>query len=265
MKISLKDTEAILGLVQDASQSIIEIYNSACFGIEAKKDNSPVTLADKASHAILASGLNKLYPDIPVLSEEAKITPYAIRKEWECFWLIDPLDGTKEFILKNGEFTINLALIQKNKPVFGVVAAPAKKVVYFAGKEYGPYKKEKGSLLKIKAKKRAGKKLLVARTRSHKNKKEDVFISRLRPCEAIYAGSALKFCLVAEGRADIYLRGGPTMEWDTAAGQCIAAEAGAETFDLGGNPFLYNKKSLLNPGLVCTANKKIIERIGFYG
>lgn len=254
MELIEKKKKEILSLVDKAAEAVLDIYKSVNLGIKKKKDNSPITLADEASHHLLTAGLKKLYPDIPVISEEEKITPYNIRKNWPYFWLLDPLDGTKEFILKNGEFTINLALIEKDTPIIGIIAAPTKRLVYFAAKGGGAYKKEaEGSLCPIKAKNQPGNTLVATRSRSHKNKREESILAKLGKTKTIHAGSALKFCLVAEGRADIYLRGGPTMEWDTAAGQCIAAEAGAKTYTLEGQPFLYNKKSLLNPGLICTA------------
>lgn len=266
MELTKTDIAAILSDLNQAAAAILDIYRSADLEVEIKKDNSPLTLADKTSHQIITSSLKKLYPDIPVISEEAKLAPYKVRKNWHYFWLLDPLDGTKEFISKNGEFTINLALIRGSQPIFGAILAPVEKVIYFAQKDRGAYVKKAGSTPKLlRARTESRKTIVVARTRSHKNKKEEPIISKLGRIKVISAGSALKFCLVAQARADIYLRGGPTMEWDTAAGQCIAAESGAKTFCLDGQPFLYNKESLLNPGLICTANQELIKKIGFYG
>lgn len=262
MNLDASQIQELLTQINKASAAILDIYQSNDLGIETKKDNSPLTLADKTSHDILVTELEKLYPEIPILSEEGADIAYEVRKDWQYFWVIDPLDGTKEFISGNGEFTINLALVKEDKPVFGVVAAPTKDTVYFANKGQGAYKKEnKNCPQPIKANKELRQKTIVARTRSHKNKKEEPILAKLGPAETIHAGSALKFCLVAEGKADIYLRGGPTMEWDTAAGQCIAAEAGAETYTIDGKPFLYNKDNLLNPGLICTANPEILNKL----
>jgi 3'(2'), 5'-bisphosphate nucleotidase len=262
MFLNNNQIQEILNQVEKASLAILDIYQSSDLEIETKKDNSPLTLADRTSHDILVTELKKLYPDIPILSEEGADVAYEIRENWQYFWVIDPLDGTKEFISKNGEFTINLGLVKDNQPIFGVVAAPTKDTVYFASQGSGAYKKENNnSPQSIKAKEKTNQKIIVARTRSHKNQKEELLISKLGQTETIHAGSALKFCLVAEGKADIYLRGGPTMEWDTAAGDCIAAEAGAKTYTIDGKPFLYNKQSLLNPGLICTANPEILNKV----
>ncbi|MGM0568793.1 MAG: 3'(2'),5'-bisphosphate nucleotidase CysQ [Elusimicrobiota bacterium] len=244
------DINKLLALTRRAGQKIMEIYDSS-FDVELKKDLSPITLADRASHEILLSGLNKLFPRIPVLSEEGKDIPYSERKKWDYFWLIDPLDGTKEFISKNGEFTINIALIKKTRPVFGLVSIPAKNTIYYALHKKGAYKKEKDKeAKKINIGKDNKNETVVVRSRSHKSSKEEEIISKLRNVKEIYAGSALKFCLIAEGKADIYLRSGPTMEWDTAAGHCVAQEAGAEIKTLKEKDFRYNKKELLNPGFI---------------
>jgi 3'(2'), 5'-bisphosphate nucleotidase len=263
MKLTSQQISALLKQVNRASVAILDIYQSANLDIEYKKDKSPLTLADKTSHDVLVLGLKRMHPDIPILSEEGAAISYETRKQWPYFWVIDPLDGTKEFISKNGEFTINLALVKGNKPIFGAVAAPTKGTVYFANQGNGAYKKENNNPPQpIKAKEKTNQKIIVARTRSHKDEKEAGIIAKLGSSETIHAGSALKFCLVAEGKADIYLRGGPTMEWDTAAGDCIAAEAGAKTCTIDGNPFLYNKQNLLNPGLICTANSEIANQLG---
>ncbi len=262
MQLSRQAVKDILFQVDLASAAILDIYRSSDFRIELKKDNSPVTLADKTSNKILISSLSRFYPDVPVISEEAESVSYKTRRDWPYFWLIDPLDGTKEFIAKSGDFTINLALLKKNKPIFGVIAAPQRGVVYFAEKKGGAYKKEANkSPEPIIANKKTNESIIVVRTRMHKNKKEEEAISKIGSNQTIELGSSLKFCFVAEGKADIYLRGGPTMEWDTAAGHCIAAEAGAKIYTLSGQPFLYNKKSLLNPGLICTANKEILDSL----
>ncbi|MBD3263715.1 MAG: 3'(2'),5'-bisphosphate nucleotidase CysQ [Candidatus Omnitrophica bacterium] len=262
MHLTAEQINVLLSQIDKASSAILDIYKSSDLGISTKKDNSPLTLADKVSNQILTDKLKEIYPAIPILSEEGGGYPYELRKTWKYFWLLDPLDGTKEFISGNGEFTINLALIKGDTPLFGIVCAPTRGVVYFAQKSRGSYKKETGKLpQQIKARIKAEKETIVARSRSHKNKRENEIIEKIGLVKTIHAGSALKFCLVAEGTADIYLRGGPTMEWDTAAGQCIAENAGALTFTLEGNPFLYNKPSLLNPGLICTANKNIITKL----
>jgi len=256
IKLDNKDIESLLSLADKAAREIMEVYNTS-FDVENKKDNSPITLADRRSNDIIVSGLKKMYPDIPLISEEEKDIPYKERKNWEYFWLIDPLDGTKEFISKNGEFTINIALIEKNTPVFGLVSIPAKDTVYYALRGEGAYKKEKDKeIKKIHVRKENKDETVVVRSRSHKSKEEEKIISKLGQVKEISAGSALKFCLVAEGRADVYVRSGPTMEWDTASGHCVSEEAGARVKTIDGKKFVYNKKSLLNPGFVC-ARKNI--------
>ena len=239
-------------LAREASSAVMRFYNSEMLRVDYKKDNSCITDADRVSHDILSEGLEKFFPGMHVLSEEGKDIAHEERKNWRLFWLLDPLDGTKEFISKNGEFTVNIALIEKNSPVFGLVSAPAKNLTYYAVKGGGAFRKKKGEdACVIRAGKGARKEKVVVRSRSHAGKFEDEIISGLGPVKTIYAGSSLKFCLVAEGSADVYIRSGPTMEWDTAAGQCVAEEAGAEVATIEGEALLYNKKSLLNPGFIC--------------
>ncbi len=262
MIITEKDINSLLGAAVEASGAIMDIYDSQTGKVYLKDDNSCVTDADRASHDILKKSINKLYPSVPVISEEGEDVAHEERNKWESFWLIDPLDGTKEFISKNGEFTVNIALIKKNVPVFGLVSIPAKGLHYYAVKGKGVYKKEKNkSFSAIKTGKSAGGLTVVARSRSHGSESEDEIISNLGPVKTVYAGSALKFCLIAEGRADIYIRTGPTMEWDTAAGQCVAEEAGARVCDMEGSMLLYNKQSLLNPGFICAGDKTLINNI----
>jgi len=262
MNLSQRQIEEIISLVQKANQKILEIYNFSKIDISIKEDNSPITKADKVSHDLLTTELKKLYPDIPILSEEGEDISYQERKNWEYFWLIDPLDGTKEFILKNGEFTVNIALIHKNSPVFGIVSIPVKEWIYFSQKSKGAFKINKDKKAKkIQARNNPKGKIIVVRSRSHSDKKEQNIIEHLGGHEVVYAGSSIKFCYVAEGLADIYIRTGSTMEWDTGAGQCITECAGAKTFTLDGKPFLYNKQSLLNSGLVCTANNEISNKL----
>jgi len=261
MNLSQRQIKEIISLVQKANQKILEIYNSSKIDVSLKNDNSPITKADKVSHELLTSGLKELYPEIPILSEE-EIIPFKERKRWQHFWLIDPLDGTKEFISKNGEFTVNIALIYKNTPVFGIVSLPVKEFIYFSSKDKGAFKigKDKEAK-KIQIRNNPEGKIIVVRSRSHSDEKEQAIIERLGEYKVIQAGSSVKFCYVAEGLADIYIRTGPTMEWDTGAGQCIAECAGASIFNFEQRPFKYNKESLKNSGFVCSANKSILDII----
>lgn len=242
-----------------AGEEILKIYNSN-FEVEIKGDNSPLTLADKNAHTIICDYLNET--NYPILSEEGKEIDYEIRKKWDYFWMVDPLDGTKEFIKRNGEFTVNIALIHNQKPIMGVIYIPVSQTLYFASKEIGSFKIEKATSdfqsldeLVFKSKKlplnTIKNKFTVVASRSHLSEETEMFVDGLREThkeiDFISSGSSIKLCLVAEGRADIYPRFAPTMEWDTAAGQAICEMAGKHVFDyISNNPLIYNKKNLLN-------------------
>ena len=242
----------ILDIAVNAGEEIMKIY-SKDFDVEYKDDKSPLTEADKKSHNVIVEGLNKY--GLPVLSEEGKDIPYEERKDWSLFWMVDPLDGTKEFIKKNGEFTVNIALINNNAPVFGVVYAPAVNVIYFID-DNNAYKAEiinskinnvKKLPLNIKK-----DKLIVVASKSHMNEETKKYIESLEgEKEFISKGSSLKLCMVAEGAADIYPRLAPTMEWDTAAADAVVRKAGKMTYSYENNkPLRYNKENLLNPWFV---------------
>jgi len=246
------DVKKIIDIVSEADKEVLKIYKSLDFGLEYKEDNTPLTLADKVSHNTIIKGLTKFYPAIPVISEEAERAPFKERINWEYFWMVDPLDGTKEFVKRNGEFTINVALIHKGKPVLGVLSAPVLGLIYYADIDKGAFKKGKdGSIKPIRANINSGERISVVKSRSHSSRLDKEILSGLGKVKEITAGSSLKFCYVAEGTADIYLRGGRTMEWDTAAGHCIAETAGAEIRSFRGSSLRYNKKSLLNEKFVC--------------
>lgn len=236
-----------------AGEKIMEIYNSHEFlpGIDYKADNSPLTIADKEAHQVIASQLSQYYPEIPVLSEEGKHIEYSVRKDWDLFWLVDPLDGTKEFIKRNGEFTVNIALIKNGKTITGVIYAPVFKTIYYATQEDGAYKQvlgEEATPLKVNNK---HQNLIAVRSRSHGDPAEDELLGKYSVTDQVAIGSSLKFCLIAEGKADIYYRHGPTMEWDTAAGQAILEIAGGSVTSLDGKTTPYNKPSLLNGSFLC--------------
>jgi len=239
----------------DAAARIIDIYNTE-FSVEQKNDHSPLTKADMASHNIICKQLTELTPDIPVLSEESSDIPFEERKKWNYYWLVDPLDGTREFIKRNGEFTINIALIEQHSPILGVVHIPVSGLTYFATRGSGAFRQPRGELPKaIKVKKTKLKNITVAGSRSHGNEKQQAFIDGLGKVKVIAIGSSLKFCLVAEGEADIYPRFGPTSEWDTAAAQCIVEEAGGMVTDTSMETLRYNMKdSLLNPDFLVIAD-----------
>ncbi|MBU0762116.1 MAG: 3'(2'),5'-bisphosphate nucleotidase CysQ [Candidatus Altiarchaeota archaeon] len=242
--------EDIVEIALSAGEKIMSVY-AGDHKIEYKGDKSPLTEADRLSNETINSELNRLYPDIPVLSEENKNAEYETRKKWNTLWIVDPLDGTKEYIKKNGEFTVNIALVKAGNPVLGVVYAPAKKLLYYADKK-GAYKISDASKPeKLPTGKKEGNYVVVA-SRSHMNDETKKIINNLErihgKIDLISTGSSLKICLVAEGLADIYPRIAPTMEWDTAAAHAIANAAGKKVLIYSTEKELsYNKQDLLNP------------------
>jgi len=250
--------EPVIAIAKAAGEAIMQVY-STDFSVVKKEDNSPLTQADMAAHNIIVAALKMLTPDIPSLSEESEDISPDIRKEWRRYWLIDPLDGTREFVKRNGEFTVNIALIDDHKPVLGVVYAPVKELLYFACHQSGAYKQQDGhESEKISIKNFDASKPIVAGSRSHQDQKLHDFIQKIEmnlgvKSKLISIGSSLKICLVADGTADVYPRLGPTFEWDTAAGHCVLNEAGGDIVDEQGLSLLYNNKSsLLNPFFFAT-------------
>ncbi|MGH8120063.1 MAG: 3'(2'),5'-bisphosphate nucleotidase CysQ [Gammaproteobacteria bacterium] len=246
----------ICKITGDAARQILEIYNSE-FTIKHKDDHSPLTAADTAAHDAICKGLQDLTPDIPVLSEESANIPFSTRKNWRYFWLVDPLDGTREFIKRNGEFTINIALIEEHAPILGVVHVPVTGQIYFASRGNGAFRKPgNDGPVRIRTRSINPRHIAVAGSRSHGSAKQQAFFSKLGDVEIHAIGSALKFCLVAEGTVDIYPRFGPTSEWDTAAAQCIVEEAGGIVTGINFEPLRYNcQESLLNPDFLAIADK----------
>lgn len=248
--LSQIDLEKIVEIARDAGEVIMDIY-SKDFEVEYKDDNSPLTEADMEANRLICERLKNLYPNIPIMSEENKQTDYDIRKNWDYYWCIDPIDGTKEFIKKNGEFTVNIALIYDGIPVLGVVYAPAIEEMYKAKKLDGAYKNDEK--LPLYVNKTPDKKLSVVASKSHLSKETQEFIDNLetKSIEQVSKGSSLKLCMVAEGLADIYPRLAPTMEWDTAAADAIVRESGKMTYQFENKePILYNKEELLNPWFI---------------
>ncbi len=244
------DIEDIKKIALKAGETIMQIYTKD-FTIEYKDDKSPLTEADKKSNEIICSSLEKLYPEIPIMSEENKQVEYEVRKDWEYYWCIDPIDGTKEFIKKNGEFTVNIALINKDTPVLGVVYAPAIENMYSAKKGFGAFLN--GQKLPLKTNEKKEEKLFVVASKSHLSAETQEFIDNLdsKEIEQVSKGSSLKLCMVATGEADIYPRLAPTMEWDTAAADAVVREAGKMTYQYESDePLIYNKEDLLNPWFV---------------
>ncbi len=236
-----------------ACKEITDVYNSGDFQTEAKGDNSPLTLADKRAHIAIVSILRS--SNLPVLSEEGKYIPYEERKHWKRFWLVDPLDGTKEFLKRNGEFTVNIALIENQKPIVGVVAIPVNGDVFYAQQGMGAFVKRNGRIIVLPKRSpidRKKSRIRVVASRSHMNEETQTFIQSLSEPTLVSQGSSLKFMLLAEGKADVYPRFAPTMEWDTAAAHAIVNEAGISVFQKDtAIPLLYNKQDLLNPYFIC--------------
>lgn len=250
-----------------AGEKILSIYNDPAsdFQIERKADNSPLTIADRKANEVI-NGLLRNTP-FPILSEEGKQLPYEVRKTWETLWVVDPLDGTKEFIKRNGEFTVNIALVHKGVPVMGVIYLPVKQELYFASEGAGAYKLTgiatvdglSWDMLMVSAMKlpvdRVHDSFVIVASRSHLTPETEAYINEMRQChdnvDLVSSGSSIKICLVAEGKADVYPRFAPTMEWDTAAGHAIAREAGMEVYQAGTMlPLQYNKENLLNPWFI---------------
>lgn len=234
---------------EEASKEILEVYNSNDFAVEAKGDNSPLTRADRKAHNRISDILK--VTGLPVLSEEGKSIPYDERKHWSYFWMVDPLDGTKEFIKRNGEFTVNIALIHKSTPVLGVVVVPVSGEVFFAAQGHGAFVKKNGKEIRLEKRSRVDLNkpgLRVVASRSHMNEETETFINKLKDPVLVSKGSSLKFLMLAEGNADVYPRYAPTMEWDTAAAHAILKEMDINVLESGKNTALqYNKPDLLNP------------------
>lgn len=236
----------------EGGKAILKIYETADFGVEAKSDNSPLTLADKAAHQAIVRYLET--SGLPILSEEGKSISYEERSQWDYFWMVDPLDGTKEFIKRNGEFTVNIALIHKGKAILGVVYVPVLGKMYYALQGQGAFKQVENQIesLHTQAKHQSGaSNLKIVASRSHSNQETEDFIAQYPDAELVSMGSSLKFILVAEGAANVYPRIAPTMEWDTAAAQVVVEEAGGKVVQFTDNqPVVYNKENLLNPYFV---------------
>jgi len=243
--------KSVKSIAVEAGFAIMDVYNTD-YDIKIKPDNSLVTDADKKANTIITNKLNQLTPDIPILSEEGRNVPFSERANWKYFWLIDPLDGTKEFIKKNDEFTVNIAFIQNGKPTFGVVYAPALNILYWGEVGVGAYKKDKKSLeIKIHVLDELNNPVVVAGSRSHTSERMDAFMGQFKESEVRSMGSSLKVCLVADGSVHFYPRLGPTMEWDTAAAHAVLRAADGEIIKYGTNePLEYNKRNLLNPEFI---------------
>ncbi|PHN03165.1 3'(2'),5'-bisphosphate nucleotidase CysQ [Flavilitoribacter nigricans] len=257
--INWKDlAENVIEIAEAAGAAILDIYrNEADFNVEMKSDDSPLTKADRAANAVICEGLENLSQVFPIVSEENKAIPYEERKDFAYYWLVDPLDGTKEFIKRNGEFTVNIALVYEQQPVFGVVYAPVLEEMYWAIKGQGAWMRKGTTQQTLRANtfSMSDEGLKVVCSRSHLNEGTQAFIDALNQPEKVSQGSSLKFLLMAKGAAHVYPRLGPTMEWDTGAAQIVLEEAGGKVIDEETKaPLRYNKENLLNPYFIAYGN-----------
>jgi 3'(2'), 5'-bisphosphate nucleotidase len=249
-----RNIQTALKAAKEASEAILAIYHSNIWDIEYKKDNSPLTLADKKAHQVISDCLQST--GLPILSEEGKTISDEVRRHWEYFWLVDPLDGTKEFLNKNGEFTVNIALIYNSQPVWGVVSAPAHHTTWFMDEENKVFRKNDSGIVKQLFPRKSPLDLMcdglkVVASRSHIDNKTNLFLQQLNNPITVSMGSSLKFMMIAEQKADIYPRFAPTSEWDTAASHAILNALGYKVFKEGSESEIeYNKKELLNPGFI---------------
>jgi 3'(2'), 5'-bisphosphate nucleotidase len=258
--------ESVIALACDAASAILEVYR-ADFDVERKTDASPLTEADLASHRCIVEGLARLTPDIPVLSEEAEHkVAHDVRRRWQRLWIVDPLDGTREFVKRNGEFSVNIALVEDGVATWGVIQAPVTGVVWHGGSSHGAFLREgmAGEDRALRVRAPAAPPLHVAASRSHKDGRSEAFIDAMRAqgdVEQLNLGSSLKFCRIAEGALDVYPRFGPTCEWDTAAGQAILEGAGGQVVDPRGRPLRYNlRDTLLNGDFIAIGDPELAWR-----
>jgi len=254
--------QKVVHIARLAGEKILEVYNSE-YTIEHKEDNTPLTTADLAADKIICDALKELTPDIPILSEESTHIPFEIRKKWLRYWLIDPLDGTREFIKRNGEFTVNIALIENHQSILGVINVPVSGTDYYAWRGGHAYKKAPSAEQKIINVRTANRNnLTIAGSRSHVSDKLRTYLDKLGDIQLLSVGSSLKSCMVAEGTVDLYPRLGLTSEWDTAAAHCIVEEAGGYITQTDGSALLYNTKDcLLNPEFFVFGDNQILWKM----
>jgi 3'(2'), 5'-bisphosphate nucleotidase len=260
------DWNLVIDIAHQAGQKIMEVYHrKSVIKVQNKSDNSPLTEADLASHCHIENSLKKLFPHIPILSEESVGIEWGQRKSWERYWLVDPLDGTKEFVKRNGEFTVNIALIEKHQPVWGVVYAPVLETTWTGGLDSGAFKIVGGERKKIVVDPsfNVGDCRVVG-SRSHVNEKIKNYLAPIGEHELIPMGSSIKLCLIADGSAQLYPRLGPTSEWDTAAAHAVVCAAGGAVLTIDGYvPLEYNRKeSILNDFFIAVADRSFISKLG---
>ncbi|HEU4653255.1 MAG TPA: 3'(2'),5'-bisphosphate nucleotidase CysQ [Steroidobacteraceae bacterium] len=247
--------QPVFDIARRAGAAILDVY-AGHFQVTDKADQSPLTIADLRSHELITEGLRQLDPTIPVLSEEASSIAFEVRSTWNRYWLVDPLDGTREFVSRNGEFTVNIALIENHEAVAGIVYVPVTDTLYFGTRASGASRIVKNGAVERISVRSAQSPLRVVGSRSHRDPEFANLLPRLEPCELVSVGSSIKFCLVAEGKADFYPRFGPTSEWDTAAAQAVLEAAGGAVVTFDGAPLRYNTKaSLLNPSFIAIGDR----------
>jgi 3'(2'), 5'-bisphosphate nucleotidase len=261
----LPNVEDIIELAEKAGKAVYQIYMSEDFQVVIKEDNSPLTKADRLSNEIITAGLREVCPEIPIITEEEYKADYSLRKDWEYCWCIDPLDGTKEFINQNGEFTINIALLKNSRPFFGLIHVPCTKESYYAVSECGAFKCEEGVLMPLKYEASKDDVVRMVVSRSHITPMEyeykNMIESQGYKVEFTQYGAALKQCMIAEGKADVYPKYGQCYEWDTAAGDILVRESGGKVLNIENcEELVYNKEDLRNPEFVMFA-KNIWERV----
>lgn len=260
--------QQIFDIATKAGEEILDVYENE-FGVDYKNDGSPLTMADRRAHNRIVEELQNVSLSAPIVSEESDANEFEQRHGWDQFWMVDPLDGTKEFVKRNGEFTVNIALIKKGEPILGVVHTPVKGMTHFAAKGIGAFKMEENSKAKeIRVKAfDPGNPIMVA-SRSHSGPEVEEYRNNLEtahsPVSITSMGSSLKICLVAEGSADVYPRLGPTSEWDTAAAHCVLSVAGGSMIDIDGSVLKYNKSNILNPWFLACGDQNV-EWLEFLG
>lgn len=262
MSFDLPNIDNITPVLSAAGKVILEIYNNQAIKVDYKADDSPLTQADTAANEIIEAYLSSRF-DFPIVSEEGTQLNYEQRKSFTTFWLVDPLDGTKEFINRNGEFTVNIALIKNGKAVFGGIYVPVQDTYYFGDEKNGAFKKVGNGPLQALKVNDSLSGIIAVGSKSHAKPEEQDFYNAIGVQESVAVGSSLKFCLIAEGKASVYFRSGPTMEWDTAAGQAIVKAAGGNVYvdQSASKEFTYNKENLLNGSFVCAANKALLANV----
>ena len=258
MRDLAKLAESLMPITERAGAAIMQVYNGA-FAVQRKDDNSPLTLADLESQRVIIDGLNHIAPDVPILSEESAAAPWSERRTWRELWIVDPLDGTREFVKRNGEFTINIALVVEHEPVLGVVSAPAQGTTFWGIAGVGAFTRgREGEVRRIRTVP-PRQPLRVVGSRSHASPQTAAYLTRLGPHVISGVGSSLKFCLLADGRAELYPRFGPTSEWDTAAGQALLEAAGGHVTRLDGHRLRYNcRESVINGDFVAFSDASVL-------